>query len=202
MLPGPYAAYASNPEFDLPVPAWRDLVRDARVDALVKEVLKRVEAAGLLGAMEMPVAADMPAMTPFDFGDDASLPFGIAPAPLPDTEPPADFFEPPDGGPLMPMETADPMAADSDTYRVMSATPFDDPFAGPFAGPVDPLSGEGAGRGLPDIPVSRKTFDPLARAVRPTFDTYSRFGYPQLQADPYGGGLINAIRRMVRGAQV
>ena len=38
-------------------------------------------------------------------------------------------------------------------------------------------------------------------AVRPGFEEFGRFGYPQLDSDPYSRNLINTLRRTVRGAQ-
>jgi hypothetical protein len=186
MLYGPYASYANGPDTVAPMPEWQDLLHAARVDMLVKDVLKRVESVGMAAA-----AVAVPA-TPTPFGDGAvQPPFAEEPLQEDAAGGAFDMFEPPEGGPTLPDGQWN-TGADMETYRIIGATPFD----GPMEQPMEQFAG-----GLDNLRVTREAMQPLERAIRPTFDTYSRFGYPDLKADPYGNGIINAIRRMVRGAQ-
>lgn len=48
------------------------------------------------------------------------------------------------------------------------------------------------------IPISRETFGPLLRQVRPGFRALGKFGYNEPITDPYGDLMRNALRRLVR----
>ena len=48
------------------------------------------------------------------------------------------------------------------------------------------------------IRITRDTFGPLLRQVRPGFKALGQFGYNEPITDPYGDLMRNALRRLVR----
>lgn len=80
----------------------------------------------------------------------------------------------------------------TDLYR--SDIEAADPFMGQTFQPF--------GEDVFDGRVLRGDFNKAKKLLKPGFDTYAKYGYPEMNTDAFGQNLVNSIRRLVRGAQL